>query len=134
MVRKAHIDESDVARDNAFDVYCLLRCYRHCHLYHHHHHHHRHHCRHHCHAYVGTTVEDEGPTGYCVGERRRIDFSTVAAGPSRFVTKFRKGRNCDRDGAPHSNVGEAFGESRGEAGERHHGGAGGDQLGGCVRS
>ncbi|KYN00811.1 hypothetical protein ALC62_08494 [Cyphomyrmex costatus] len=72
---------------------------------------------------------DEGPTGYCVGERRRIDFATVAAGPSRFVTKFRKGRNCDRDGAPHSNVGEAFGESRGEAGERHHGGAGGDQLG-----
>lgn len=53
----------------------------------------------------------------------------MAAGPSRFVTKFRKGRNCDRDGAPHSNVGEAFGESRGEAGERHHGGAGGDQLG-----
>lgn len=46
-----------------------------------------------------------------------------------FITKFRKGRNCDRDGAPHSNVGEAFGESRGEAGERHHGGAGGDQLG-----
>jgi len=32
-----------------------------------------------------------------------IDPSTVAAGSSRFVTKFRKGRNCDRDGAPHSN-------------------------------
>lgn len=53
----------------------------------------------------------------------------MATGPSRFVTKFRKGRNCDRDGAPHSSVGEAFGGSRGEAGERHHGGAGGDQLG-----
>lgn len=57
----------------------------------------------------------------------------VAAGSSRFVTKFRKGRNCDRDAA--LRIGEAFGEStrRGWSAIMATGG-GREYRRGCVRS